>query len=95
MPRVGGGKIYTAHFTTFKQDFLGIKLLQKSNFRVQGMFFFDNCTSESLYYLANMPPRIHATISIINSLQYNFPKMRGGGSNTVWNFSKNSSDLVE
>ena len=33
-------------------------------------------------------------ISIIKKLQYNFPKMRGGGSKAVWNFSKNSSDLV-
>ena len=27
-------------------------------------------------------------------LQYNFPKMRGGGSKVIWNFSENSSYLV-
>ena len=27
-------------------------------------------------------------------LQYNFPKMREGGSKAVWNFPENSSDLV-
>ena len=27
------------------------------------------------------------------NLQYDFPKMRGGGSNAVWFFSKNSSVL--
>ena len=26
-------------------------------------------------------------------LQHNFPKMRGGGSKAVWNFSENSSVL--
>ena len=55
---------------------------------------FEEGTSESLYYLAIIPPRIYATISIIKNLQYNFPKMRGGGSKAVWNFSENSSDLV-
>ena len=40
-----------------------------------------------------MPPCINATISTIKNLQYNFPKKKGG-SRAVWNFSKNSSDLV-
>ena len=31
-------KIYIADFGTFKQGFLNMKLIQKSNFRVQGMF---------------------------------------------------------
>ena len=40
----GGGvifnqKIYVADFGNFKQGFLSMKLTQKSNFRVQGMFF--------------------------------------------------------
>ena len=43
----GGGifnpKIYVADFENFKQGFLIMKLIQKSNFRVQGMFFFNNC----------------------------------------------------
>ena len=39
----GGGvifdpKIYVADFGNFKQGFLSMKLIQKSNFRVQGMF---------------------------------------------------------
>ena len=68
-----------------------MKLIQNSNFRVQGMFF-NNCieknqnktyleegTSESPYYLAIIPPRIYANISIIKNLQHNFPKMRGWG----------------
>ena len=32
-------KIYGADFGNFKQGFLSMKLIQKSNFRVQGMFF--------------------------------------------------------
>ena len=32
-------KIYVADLGNFKQDFLSMKLIQKSNFRVQGMFF--------------------------------------------------------
>jgi len=40
----GGGvifspKIYIADFVNFKQDFLIMKLLQNSNFRVQDMLF--------------------------------------------------------
>ena len=40
----GGGchfqsKKYVADFGNFKQGFLSMKLIQKSNFRVQGMFF--------------------------------------------------------
>ena len=35
-------------------------------------------TSESLYYLAIIPSRIYAIISVIKNLQYNFPKMREG-----------------
>ena len=40
----GGGvifnpKIYVAHFGNFKQGFLIMKLIQNSNFRVQGMLF--------------------------------------------------------
>ena len=87
---------------------MGRKFIQKSNFRVQGMFcnncieknqnqtHFEKGTSESLYYLALIPPCIYAaTISIIKKLQYNFPKMKGGGgSKAIWNFSENSSDLV-
>ena len=43
--REGGGvvifntKIYIADFGNFKQGFLSMKLIQKSNFGVQGMFF--------------------------------------------------------
>ena len=37
-------KIYIADFGNLKQDFLSMKLIQKSTFRVQGMFFFfNNC----------------------------------------------------
>ena len=32
--------------------------------------------------------------SFLKNLQYDFPKMRGGGSKAVWNFSENSSVLV-
>ena len=44
----GGGrvffnpKIYVADFGNFKQGFLSMNLIQKSKFRVQGMFF-NNC----------------------------------------------------
>ena len=97
----GGGGVYVADFGNFKQGFLIIKLIQTSNFKVQGMIFtncieknqnrthFEEGTSESLYYLAIIPPRIYATISVLTNLQYNFPKMRRGHtSKAVWNFSK-------
>ena len=32
-------EIYIADFGNFKQGFLSMKMIQKSNFRVQGMFF--------------------------------------------------------
>ena len=43
-----------------------------------------------------MSPGIYATISVIRKMQYNLPKMRGGGgeSKVVGNFSEKSSDLV-
>ena len=80
-----------------------MKLIQKSNFMVQGMFFQQlycitivlhlyleiMCSACISYYLAITIPRITATISVIKDLHYNFPKMRGG-SKAVWNFS----DLV-
>ena len=34
-------KIYIADFGNFKQAFLSMRLIQKSNFRVQGVFFFN------------------------------------------------------
>ena len=59
---------------------------KKSNFRVQGMYF-----SRIVLILTDtiwpMPPCINATISIIKSLHYNFPKMMGG-SKALWNFPK-------
>ena len=65
-----------------------MKLIQKSNFRVQGMFFstivlyytylWKLCACIS-YYLALIPPCIYATISIIKKLQHNFSKMSVGG----------------
>ena len=43
-PRGGGvifnPKIYIADFGNLKRAFLSMKLIQKSNFRIQGMFFF-------------------------------------------------------
>ena len=72
-------KIYIADFGNFKQAFLSMRLIQKSNFRVQGMFFNNRIdknqnqthseegTSESLHYLALIIPCIYATISIINN----------------------------
>ena len=50
MPKGGGvifnPKIYVADFGNFKQGFLTMKLIQKSIFRVQGMFF-NNCIEKS------------------------------------------------
>ena len=48
----GGGvifnpKIYVADLENLKQGFLSMKLIQKSNFRVQGMFFFNNCIEKN------------------------------------------------
>ena len=88
----GGGVIfnpknYIADFGNFKHGFLIMKMIQNSNFRIQGMFFFNNCieknqnkthfeegTSESLYYLAIITPRIYATISVIENCNIIFRK---------------------
>ena len=50
----------------------------------QNKTHFEKGTSESLYYLAIIPPLIYATISVMKNLQHNFPKMRVGGSKAVW-----------
>ena len=42
-----------------------------------GPYLWKSCARIS-YYLAIIPPRICATISVIKKLQHNFPKMRGG-----------------
>jgi len=99
-------KNYIADFGNFKQGFLIMKLVQSNNFRVQDMFstivlrniktkhglkkaLLNPYTIWPSYLLAYMQPYL------MKNLQYNFPKMRGGGgSNAIWNFSKNSSDLV-
>ena len=39
-------KIYVADFGNLEQDFLSMKLIQKSYFRVQGMFF-NNCIEKN------------------------------------------------
>ena len=75
-------KIHVADFGNFNQGFLIRKLIQNkfqgsgyvlSTFLLrknQNKTHFGEGTSESLYYLAIMPPRIYATISIIKNLQY-------------------------
>ena len=49
---------------------------------------FEEGTSEPLYYLAIIPPRIYATISVIKNLHHNFPKMRGGAEGRLEFFRK-------
>ena len=69
--------------------------IQKSNFRVKGIFF------QQLYCITPIsgndvhafhtiwpPYLIYATISIIKDLQYNLPKMRGGGQSLLELFQK-------
>ena len=84
-----------------------MKLIQKSNFRVQGMLFQQlYCITIALHlsleimcthFILSGP---HTSLHICNhihykkKLQYNFPKMRGGGWKAVWNSFENSSDLV-
>ena len=58
-----------------------------------GPYFWKSCACIS-YYPAIIYPRIYATICVIQNLQYNFPKMKEGGSKAVWNFSKSTFDLV-
>ena len=41
-----------------------------------------------------MPPCMNTTISIIQNLHHNFPKMRGRGVKDRFEFFKNSSNLV-
>ena len=83
-------KIYVAYFGNFNHGLLIMELIRNSNFRVQGMFFSTivlrkiktrhtlkkALLNPYIYYLAIIPPRIHAIISVIKNLQYNFPKMR-------------------
>ena len=45
----------------------------------QNKTHFEEGTYESRYYLAIIPPRTYATISVIKKLQHIFPKMRGVG----------------
>ena len=40
-----------------------------------------------------LAPSFEGFVASLKNLQYNFPKMRGGGSKAVWNFSENSSIL--
>ena len=54
----------------------------------QNKTHFEEGTSESLYYLAIIPPLIYATISVMKNLQHNFPKMRVGGSKPFGIFPK-------
>ena len=67
------------------------------NGRALRIFFsakkFEEGTSESLYYLAIIPSRIYAIISVIKICNITFRKW-GGGSKAVWNFSENSSDFL-
>ena len=91
-------KIYIADFGNFKQGFLIMKLIQNSNFRVQGMLFssiivlyYNSITPiytgyiwkhmciQFILYSHHISLCIYATISVIKKLQYNCPKMRGGG----------------
>ena len=81
----------------FKQGFLIMKLIQNRNFRVFSVllstivlcytYIWKSCACIS-YYLAIIPPRIYATISVIKNLQYNFRKMKGGGRRPFGIFSK-------
>ena len=97
----------TADFGNSKQGLLIMKLIHKSNFTVQGMFFnhcieknqsklhCDDGTSESPHTTTIYgPPIFEGFVSHYKKLHYDFPKMSRGGLNAVWNFSENSSDLV-
>ena len=46
-------------------------------------------------YLTMKTATFESFIASLKKLQHNFPKMRGGGSKAVWNFSENSSVLEE
>ena len=46
-------------------------------------------------YLTMKTATFEGFVASLKNLQYNFPKMRGGGSKAVWNFSENSSVLEE
>ena len=94
-------KIYIADFGNFKQGFLSMRFIKRrviSGFRVccfnngiqknQNKTLFEEGTSESLYYLAIIPPCIYATISLLKNLQKKFPKMRWGGDGRLEFFRK-------
>ena len=56
-------KIYIADFGYFKMGFLSMKLIQKSNFRVQGMFFqqlyWEKSKQDTLWRRFGIFPKIH------------------------------------
>ena len=90
-------KIFVADLGNLKQGFLSMKLIQNSNFRVQGMFF-NNCIvlhlSLEIMYMhfilsyVPVPPCTYATISIMKNLQYNFLNEGGRGQRPFGFFPK-------
>ena len=57
--------------------------------------FFNNCIDENQNKVhfeegSSEPLTFEGFVASLKNLQYNFPKMRGGGPKAVWNFSENS-----
>ena len=60
--------------------------------------FFNNCIDKNQNKVhfeegSSEPLTFEGFVASLKKLQHNFPKMRGGGSKAVWNFSENSSVL--
>ena len=78
-----------------------LPLPKRMNFRKSSKRGGGHFQSKNLYCKIWTFKQVYVTMKLIQSvarlkkLQYNFPKMRGGGSKAVWNFSENSSILEE
>ena len=58
-----------------------------------GLYLWKSCACIS-YYLAIIPLRMYATISVIKNFHHNYPKIRRRSKAVSSFFSENSSDLV-
>ena len=91
-------KIYVADFTNFKQGFLSMKLIQNSNFRVQGILTPTPQNGPHLWKSCACPC---TSLHIFDNIHHkklqrmSFSENEGGISKAVSNFSGNSSDLAE
>ena len=99
VPKGGGGHFQSKNLYckiwTFKQGYLTMKLIQRGLFRLcfSTIVLIKIKTRYIFKKAVRLAPSFEGFVASLKNLQYNFPKMRGGGSKAVWNFSENSSIL--